>query len=264
MEQRRNHSKGSSQSIPQINKWSRAVLLSEFIIFIVFFAKIIQISPAFALEPPFSLPSSNDLLRIKSAIISTSRGKLTFELYPEEAPWHVSNFKYLADTGFYSGKTFHILIDDFIIQAGRNNNPDLHYVLPAEFSPKKHEFGVLGMARAPDYMNPERSSSATQFHILLREASNMDGIYTIFGKLIDGSEVLESLKRNDRINEVTVYMEGMPSEPGSIESPKNKNSQKRYTNYYGLESLELDQWKFSQQDARGASLNSGISYGRLP
>jgi cyclophilin family peptidyl-prolyl cis-trans isomerase len=160
-----------------------------------------------AIEPPFQLPQTSELLRIKSAVISTSKGKITFELYPEAAPWHVANFKYLADNGFLRGRAFHILIDDFIIQGGRNNNPELHYLIPAEFSEHKHEFGTLGMARAADYLNPQRSSSSTQFHVLLREASNMDGSYTIFGKLIDGADVLESLRRNDKIIDVIVYME---------------------------------------------------------
>lgn len=164
------------------------------------------IQPVMA-QPPFDLPSSGELSRIKSAMVATSKGKLIFELFPEEAPWHVANFKYLADRGFYRGRAFHVFIHDFIIQGGRNSEAAFKYVLPPEFNQRKHQFGTLGMARPPDYLNPSRSSSATQFHILLSNASNMDGAYTIFGKLIEGGEVLESLGLNDKIRDVTVYIE---------------------------------------------------------
>lgn len=58
-------------------------------------------------EIPFALPERGDLLKIRSAILETTEGKLFFELLPEEAPWHVANFKYLADKHFYDGLHFH-------------------------------------------------------------------------------------------------------------------------------------------------------------
>lgn len=255
--------KGHYQSIPQINKWSRLVSLVVFSLSISLIGLIIPVSPAIAIEPPFSLPSSSDLLRIKSAIITTSKGRLAFELYPEDAPWHVSNFKYLADSGFYRGKTFHILISDFIIQGGRNNNPDMHYVLPAEFSQRKHEFGILGMARTADYMNPLRNSSSTQFHILLQDAKNMDGSYTIFGKLIDGAEVLESLRMNDRINDLTVFMRNESAEQEQAAAPSPQFS--RQDSWYEKKDF-IDQWTVpNSPNAHVASYDSSLTtYGSLP
>jgi len=167
-------------------------------------------------DPPFSLPPRNELLKIRSAIIETSRGRLYFELFPEEAPWHVANFKYLADKKFYNNLTFHLFQPGYLIQGGDpkgNGFGGPGYSLPAEFSPRNHRFGTLGMARKPDgydskrrLVNPQRVSSGSQFHILLTEAPHMDGRYTIFGKLVGGREVLERLNKGDTIQSVTVFI----------------------------------------------------------
>jgi hypothetical protein len=61
---------------------------------------------SFAKDPPFNMPPKGEVLKIRSAIVETSKGKLFIELFPEEAPWHVTNFKYLADKNFYGNLTF--------------------------------------------------------------------------------------------------------------------------------------------------------------
>ena len=167
-------------------------------------------------EPPFQLPERPEVLKIRSAIIETAQGKLYIELYPEEAPWHVSNFKYLADKGFYSGTTFHLYKPGYIIQGGDPRGNGLGgpgYTLPPEFSRRNHTFGTLGMARKPDtvgdqkkVVNPERRSSGSQFHILLGDAPHMDGSYTIFGRVVGGLDVLKKLQEGDSISKVTVYI----------------------------------------------------------
>ncbi len=167
-------------------------------------------------EPPFDLPPRKELLKIRSAIIDTSKGRLYFELFPEEAPWHVANFKYLADKKFYDNLSFHLFEPGYLIQGGDpqgNGFGGPGYSLPAEFSPRNHRFGTLGMARKPDgydskkrLVNPQRVSSGSQFHILLTEAPHMDGRYTIFGKLVGGREVLERLSKGDTIQRVTVFI----------------------------------------------------------
>jgi peptidyl-prolyl cis-trans isomerase B (cyclophilin B) len=167
-------------------------------------------------EPPFELPARGELLKIRSAIITTSKGNLYFELFPEEAPWHVANFKYLADKKFYNGIAFHLFKPGYLIQGGDpqgNGYGGPGYSLPAEFSSRNHKFGTLGMARKPDgynakkqLLNPQRRSSGSQFHILLSEAPHMDGRYTIFGKLVGGSETLERLRDGDTISSITVFI----------------------------------------------------------
>lgn len=160
-------------------------------------------------QPPYLLPKQSELNKIKSAIIYTERGQMKFELFPDKAPWHVANFKYLADKGFYKNLTFHRFQPDYYIQGG---SPDGQarsgpgYNLPPEFNDLEHTLGTLGMARMPDYINPERKSNGSQFHILLRDAPFMDQKYTAFGKLVSGLEVLENLHKGDRIKDIQVFV----------------------------------------------------------
>ncbi|MCB0317992.1 MAG: peptidylprolyl isomerase [Bdellovibrionales bacterium] len=159
--------------------------------------------------PPFKLPKQSDLNKLKSAVIETTKGKLYLELYPEDAPWHVANFKFLADHNYYNGLKFHIFERDYIIQGGgpkKNPFGDLNWSLPAEFNQRAHEYGTLGMAKKQDLINPDRSSSSTQFHILLNRAPHMDLSYTIFGKVVAGYDALAALRSNDEINKIIVYV----------------------------------------------------------
>jgi|GEM_PF-872365 len=189
------------------------VVVTIAIVFCVTFAARIGYADS---EPPFSLPQRSELLKIRSAILETSQGKLYFELFPEEAPWHVANFKYLADKGFYAGLTFHMWKPHYLIQGGdpqANGFGGPGYSLPGEFSPRNHKLGTLGMARKPDgynqkkqLINPERRSSGSQFHILLADAPHMDGKYTIFGKLVGGHDVLPKLRPHDTIHRLSVFI----------------------------------------------------------
>ena len=167
-------------------------------------------------EPHFALPARHELLKLRSAVIETSRGPLYFELLPEEAPWHVANFKYLADKGFYEGLSFHLFQPGYLLQGGDPKGTGFGgpgYSLPAEFSSRNHKFGILGMARKPDayskkkrLVNPERRSNGSQFHILLDDAPHMDGRYTIFGKLVGGRGSLQQIRVGDKIKKVTVFV----------------------------------------------------------
>jgi len=178
-------------------------------LFVASFSLLALSSGAFAKDPPFDLPAREDLLKLRSALVSTSRGDLYFELFPEDAPWHVANFKYLADKGFYQGLRFHFFYEGYILQAGApTNDPDSGpgYSLPAEFNSRKHRFGSLGMARVKDGSNPERQSHGSQFHLLLKDAPHMDGRYTVFGQLVSGENVLRQLKQWDRIRDIKVFI----------------------------------------------------------
>lgn len=162
-----------------------------------------------AAEIPFILPSQPELARLKTAVIVTNKGKIRFELFPKEAPWHVANFKYLADKNFYKNRPFHLFLADYIIQTGAlrpSEKAKFAYTLPPEFSQLEHHEGSLGMARLPDDKNPERRSSGTQFHILLDYNHKMDGSYTVFGQAVEGMEVLQDLRKGDIILDLRVYV----------------------------------------------------------
>jgi cyclophilin family peptidyl-prolyl cis-trans isomerase len=182
----------------------------------LWFALTVSCALSQKLEPPFELPPRDELRRIRSAVIGTSKGNLFLELYPEQAPWHVTNFKYLADKGFYKGLLFHRHIPGYALEGGDPQGTGLGgtgYTLPAEFSALKHQFGTVGMLRKPDIfgsdgrpINPRRQSSGSQFYISLSEAPNMDGSYTIFGRVVSGLEALRDLKAGDRIEFIDVFV----------------------------------------------------------
>lgn len=160
-------------------------------------------------DPPFSMPDINELSKVSSAVITTSRGELVFDLFPVQSPMHVANFKFLADKGFYNGTKFHLFMQGYIIQGGDPSGSGKGgpgYSIPPEFNQLKHQFGSLGMARRSDAKNTERRSNGSQFHILLRSAPHMDGQYVVFGQLIKGRGVLELLRQNDTIEKIVVYV----------------------------------------------------------
>lgn len=136
------------------------------------------------------------------AVISTTAGDMVIEFWPEVAPNTVENFKKLAKKGFYDGTAFHRIIKNFMIQGGDPNTKDPSkeedfgrggpgYQINAEFNDRKHERGVISMARSPD-----PNSAGSQFFICTeRNAATeyLDGKYTAFGKLIKGDEVLAKI-----------------------------------------------------------------------
>lgn len=133
------------------------------------------------------------------AVITTTEGEMVAEFWPEVAPKTVENFKTLAKKGFYDGTAFHRIIKGFMIQGGDpltkdpnkaqaygTGGPD--YMIKAEFNDRKHERGVLSMARSND---PD--SAGSQFFICLGPTPQLDHQYTTFGHLIKGDDVLEKL-----------------------------------------------------------------------
>jgi peptidyl-prolyl cis-trans isomerase B (cyclophilin B) len=133
------------------------------------------------------------------AVFKTSEGELVAEFWTDVAPNTVENFKKLAKAGFYDGTAFHRIIKGFMAQGGDPLTKDSSkeavwgtgdpgYKIKAEFSQKKHERGVLSMARSAD---PD--SAGSQFFICFGPATSLDGKYTAFGKVIKGDAVLDKL-----------------------------------------------------------------------
>src|SRR4051812_34500446 len=133
------------------------------------------------------------------AIIKTSAGEMTVEFWADVAPKTVENFKTLAKKGFYDGTAFHRIVKGFMIQGGdplskdpkmedRWGTGDPGYKIKAEFNDKKHEKGVISMARS---QSPD--SAGSQFFICLDAAPFLDHKYTAFGKVTKGLDVLENI-----------------------------------------------------------------------
>ena len=165
-------------------------------------------TPKAMAELPFVMPSASELSRLQTAQIDTNKGSIFIELYPDEAPLHVANFKYRADKGLFRNTPFNKFTPGYVIQGGSprsaKNKPT--YALSAEFNSRHQERGTLGMARVEDLINPERLSDASQFYLLLMDAPHMDGKYTSFGKVIKGFAVLDKLQKGDVIKDVRVFV----------------------------------------------------------
>lgn len=123
------------------------------------------------------------------------------ELYPDVAPNTVNNFISLVNKGFYNGLTFHRIIKGFMIQGGDpdgNGTGGPDYTIPGEFSINgfennlSHEPGVISMARS---QHPD--SAGSQFFIMHKKASHLDGSYAAFGKVIEGMEIIDKLAETD-------------------------------------------------------------------
>lgn len=130
-----------------------------------------------------------------TATIETEKGDIKVELFPQEAPLSVNSFVFLAREGFYDGVTFHRVMHDFVAQAGDPSGTGISgagYEFRDEVSPKLtyDEAGMLGMANAGPNTN------GSQFFITYvanDEVKNLTGTYTIFGKVIEGMDVLALL-----------------------------------------------------------------------
>ena len=167
-------------------------------------------------------------MEVKNPIVTMEvqdYGTIKLELYPEMAPESVANFVNLAQNGFYDGTKFHRVVKDFMIQAGSANGDgtgapklsnlgievseekDREYTIKGEFlankynkNTLKHEEGVISMARA-DYTSYSSSlttesynSASSQFFIMTKENTGLDGLYAPFGKVIEGLDIVHKIE----------------------------------------------------------------------
>ena len=143
------------------------------------------------------------------AVIRTSKGDIECELFAEDTPLSVTNFKYLADGGFYNGLTFHRVEPGFVIQGGDptgTGSGGPGYTIPAEIK-RAHPKGALAWARTGDAVNPERRSSGSQFYITLEATPFLDGGYTVFGQTTKGMDVVEKISKGDKIESIVIREE---------------------------------------------------------
>jgi cyclophilin family peptidyl-prolyl cis-trans isomerase len=131
-------------------------------------------------------------------IMETTQGKVVIALRPDLAPKHVERIKTLAREGFYDGIVFHRVIDGFMAQGGcpdgRGTGGSKYPNLPAEFNAEPHVRGTCSMARA---QNPNSANS--QFFICFADARFLDKQYTVWGKVIEGMENVDKLKRGEPV-----------------------------------------------------------------
>jgi peptidyl-prolyl cis-trans isomerase B (cyclophilin B) len=150
---------------------------------------------------PFVTETVDELARIR-AVIETTMGAITIEFFPDLAPMHVRSFLRHAATGLYDTTAFHRVAKGFVIQGGflptrREPASERQTMwmrnLQPEFSPTPHERGTLSMARGDD-----PASATTSFFIVLARNQGLDNQYTVFGRVVEGMDVV------DRIEQVPV------------------------------------------------------------
>ncbi len=132
-------------------------------------------------------------------ILKTKFGEMEIVLFKDLAPKHVESFLKLAESGFYNGTIFHRIIPGFMIQGGDPLTKDPAnrnkygtggpgYTVPAEFSKVVHEKGILSAARTAD-----PNSAGSQFFIMVDKAPHLDGQYTVFGEVLKGVEIADTI-----------------------------------------------------------------------
>ncbi|MDD3408775.1 MAG: peptidylprolyl isomerase, partial [Methanobacteriaceae archaeon] len=136
---------------------------------------------------------------MKTATIETEKGNILLELFPNEEPGTVANFEKLANSEFYDGLTFHRVIPDFVIQGGDPNGngtggPGYTIKCETEGNPHKHGVGALSMAHAG------KDTGGSQFFITHSPQPHLDGVHTIFGKVIEGMDVVNAIEQGDVMN----------------------------------------------------------------
>ena len=148
-----------------------------------------------------------------TADIETTQGQIKIQFFPNEAPNHVKNFQDLAKKGFYDGDVFHRIVKGFVIQAGDPNTKNDSnreawgtggpgYTINEEFNNISHDRGIISMARTAD-----PNSAGSQFFIVLKNSTFLDNQYTVFGKVIEGMDVV------DKIANVSTNAMDQPKDP---------------------------------------------------
>ncbi len=131
-------------------------------------------------------------------VMDTTQGNVVIEMRPDLAPGHVDHIKKLVREGFYDGIVFHRVIDGFMAQTGcphgTGTGGSKYPNLKAEFNREPHVRGICSMARAS---NPDSANS--QFFICFDDATFLDRQYTVWGKVIEGMDNVDKIKRGEPV-----------------------------------------------------------------
>jgi peptidyl-prolyl cis-trans isomerase B (cyclophilin B) len=155
-----------------------------------------------------ALPSGTVTARIRCRA-----GTFRVELFGDDAPQTVANFLRLARKGFFDGLTFHRVVPDFVVQGGCPRGDgwgDPGWTIRSEFNRHRYERGTVGIA------HDGKDTGGSQFFVTLSPQPHLDGRYTVFGRVIDGMDVVERIERGDRF---WVELEG-PAEGGKENPPR--------------------------------------------
>lgn len=139
----------------------------------------------------------------KICTMETDKGTFTIELYAQEAPATVENFSKLANANFYDGLTFHRCIKNFVIQGGcpegtGRGGPGYKIKCETAGNPHKHVRGALSMAHAG------KDTGGSQFFVVRQAQPHLDGLHTVFGKVIGNADLVDQVEQGDKMQKVRV------------------------------------------------------------
>ena len=142
----------------------------------------------------------------KAQITMENVNVVVVEFFENEAPGTVANFEKLANEGFYNGLSFHRVIAGFVAQGGcpygtGTGGPGYTIKCETKGNPHKHERGALSMAHAG------KDTGGSQFFICYDNFPHLDGVHTVFGKVVEGMEHVDKIKQGDKMQEVKVMEE---------------------------------------------------------
>lgn len=142
---------------------------------------------------------------MKTGEIHTEKGVMKIEFYEQDAPKTVENFVKLSKKGFYDGLTFHRVLPDFVIQGGcpdgtGGGGPGYKIDCETKGGNQFHDRGVLSMAHAG------KNTGGSQFFIChsRNRTSHLDGVHTCFGKVVEGLDVIDQIRPNDKIVKIVI------------------------------------------------------------
>jgi len=148
----------------------------------------------------------DDIDTVKGVTIETDRGEIELKLSPGYAARTVNNFVFLARQGFYDDVVFHRVIANFMVQGGDPTGtgmggPGYSFADEFEGNPLRHEAGVISMA------NSGPNTNGSQFFITHEPQPHLDGRHTVFGKVVRGQDVVDSIAQGDRILKIDVLVD---------------------------------------------------------
>jgi cyclophilin family peptidyl-prolyl cis-trans isomerase len=143
-----------------------------------------------AAQPPVVARS-----RARQLLLATDRGEILIDMLSEQAPQTVESFAALAARGFFDGLTFHRVVPNFVVQGGDplgSGWGDAGYTLRCEYSPLRYEGGVVGVAHSG------KDTGGCQLFVTQSDQPHLNARYTIFGRVVQGMEVIERIQIGDR------------------------------------------------------------------
>lgn len=144
-----------------------------------------------------------DLSKTYRVSMETTKGLIELDLYPQYAPRTVNNFVFLTQQGYYDGVSFHRVINNFVIQGGDPTGtgaggPGYKFEDEVYDNPLKHETNIISMANAGPNTN------GSQFFITHSPQPHLDGKHTVFGKVVNGADVVNAIQQGDKMEKVEV------------------------------------------------------------